>query len=122
MTEANSDNWSHEGENADFSMEDFWLPFIVADDGADAVVDDVLEVAPREAFLTLIFVACGLYWYALHMIRQARRTEADKIRLQGILKHIFFGCSAICPSASIPLLAHRKFWLWEKKFERTGPS
>jgi hypothetical protein len=69
MTEANNDNWSREGENADFSMEEFWLPFIVADDGAGAVVDEVLELAPREVFLTLIFAACGLLWWALHMIR-----------------------------------------------------
>ena len=59
MTEANNDNWSREGENADFSMEDFWLPFVVADDDAGAV-DEVLEIAPREVFLTFIFAACGL--------------------------------------------------------------
>ena len=69
MTEANNDNWSREGENADFTMEDLWLPFIVADDRAGAVVDEVLEIAPREVFLTLIFAACGLLWWALHMIR-----------------------------------------------------
>ena len=89
MTEANNDNWSREGENADFSMEDFWLPFVVADDGAGAVVDEVLEIAPREVFLTFIFAACGLLWYVPHMIRQARRMEADKIWLQDILRHIF---------------------------------
>jgi len=108
MTEANNDNWSREGENADFSMEDFWLPFVVADDGAGAV-DEVLEIAPREVFLTFIFAACGLLWYVPHMIRQARRMEADKIWLQGILRHIFFGCSAVCRSASTPLFAHGKF-------------
>src|SRR5271163_1971173 len=88
MTEANNDNWSREGENADFSMEDFWLPFVVADDGAGAV-DEVLEIAPREVFLTFIFAACGLLWYVPHMIRQARRIEADKLWLQDILGHIF---------------------------------
>lgn len=96
MTEANNDNWSREGENADFSMEDFWLPLIVVDDGAGAVVDEVLEIAPREVFLTLIFAACGLLRWALHIIRQAKRMEADKIRLQDILGHIFFDCSAVC--------------------------
>jgi hypothetical protein len=54
MTEANNDNCSLEGENADFSMEDFWSLF-VADDAASAVLDEVLEVAPCEDFLTLIF-------------------------------------------------------------------
>jgi hypothetical protein len=87
MTEANNDNWSREGENADFSMEDFWLP-LVADDGAGAV-DEVLEIAPREVFLTFIFAACGLLWYVPHMICQPRRMEGDKICLQGILRHIF---------------------------------
>ena len=91
-------------------MEDFWLPFIVAGDGAGAVVDEVLETAPREVFLTLIFATCGLLWYALHMIRQARGMEADKIRLQNILGHISFDCGAVCRSASIPLLPHGKFW------------
>jgi hypothetical protein len=106
MTEANNDNWSREGENADFSMEDFWLPFVVADDGAGAV-DEVLEIAPpREVFLTFIFAAYGLLWYVPHVIRQARRMEAGKIWLQGILRHIFFGCSAVCRSASTPLFAH----------------
>ena len=88
MTEANNDNWSREGENADFSMEDFWLPF-VADDGAGAVVGEVLEIAPREVFLTFIFAACGLLWSVPHMICQARRMKGDKIWLQGILRHIF---------------------------------
>ena len=120
MTEANNDNWSREGENADFSMEDFWLPFIVADDGAGAVVDEVLETAPREVFLTLIFATCGLLWCALHMIRQARRMEADKIQLQDILGHIFFDCSAVCRSSSIPPFAHGKFWVPGKKFEWNG--
>jgi hypothetical protein len=53
MTEANNDNCSREGEKADLSMEDFCLLF-VADDAAGAVVERVLEVAPREDFLTLI--------------------------------------------------------------------
>jgi hypothetical protein len=121
MTEANNDNWSREGENADFSMEDFWLPFIVADDGVGAVVDEVLEIAPREVFLTLIFAACGLLWWALHMIRQAGRMEADKIRLQDILGHISFRLQCGLPgNASIPLFAHGKFWLRGKKFEWMG--
>jgi len=113
MTEANNDNWNREGENADFSMEDFWLPF-VADDGAGAVVDEVLEIAPREGFWTFIFAACGLLWYVSHMMRQARRMEADKIWLQGILRHIFLRLQC---DLSIPLFAHGKFWLPEKKFE-----
>ena len=69
-------------------MEDFWLLF-VADDAAGAVVEEVLERAPREDFLTLIFVGrtmkCGL----LQDISQAVRMEADKRRLQDILRHIF---------------------------------
>ena len=36
-------------------MEDFWL-LVVVDDAAGAVVKEVLERAPREDFLTLIFV------------------------------------------------------------------
>jgi hypothetical protein len=56
MTEANNDNCNREGENADLSMEDFCLLF-VADDAAGAVVEGVLEVAPRKDFLTLIFVS-----------------------------------------------------------------
>jgi hypothetical protein len=53
MTEANNDNCSREGENADLSMEDLCLLF-VADDAAGTVVGRVLEVAPREDFVTLI--------------------------------------------------------------------
>ena len=55
MTEANNDSWRREGENTDFSMEDFWLLLIV-DNAAGAVVEEVLERAPREDFLTLIFL------------------------------------------------------------------
>jgi hypothetical protein len=117
MIEANNDNWSREGENADFSMEDFWLPFVVADDGAGAVVDEVLETAPREGFLTLIFAACGLLWCAPHMIRPTRRMEADKIQLQNILGHIFFDCSAVCRSASIPTIYSCEILGSGKKFE-----
>src|SRR4051794_24492836 len=104
MTEANNDNWSREGENADFRMEDFWLPFDVADDVAGAVVDEVLEIAPREVFLTLIFAACGLLWCALHIIPQARRMDVAKTRPQDILGSISFDCSAVYPSMSIHCL------------------
>jgi len=87
MTEANNDNWSREGENADFSMEDFWLPFVVADDGTGAVVD---EIAPREVFLTFIFAACGLLWYVPHMIRQAQKNGSRQNLASGHPQTHFF--------------------------------
>jgi len=50
MTEANNANCRREGANADFKIEYFGT-FC----GAEVAVEEILEAAPREAFLPLIF-------------------------------------------------------------------
>ena len=84
MTEANSDSWSREGENADFSMEDLWL-LVVVDDAVGAVVEEYLERAPREDFLTLIFVGRIVKRGSSRVDSQDGRIKADKRRCQVIL-------------------------------------
>ena len=53
ITEANNDNCKWEGANADLRIEDFSVACVEAETAGE-VVDEVLETAPREDFLTLI--------------------------------------------------------------------
>lgn len=77
MTEANKDNCSLDGENADFSMEDFAVLF-VADDAA-GVVDEVLEIPPREDFLTLILAGWCLKWCSLQLVRKPGECKLTRV-------------------------------------------
>lgn len=59
MTEAKSESCRVDGANADFRIEDFCVACVAADIAGETA-KEVLETAPREDFLALIFFVFGV--------------------------------------------------------------